>query len=272
MQLRARIPAPPLDAFVVKIWSFEGYAPAHGFERLMPDGSGQIVFNLAEDRSRVYDPGDHSRIQSLPGSIVAGPHSRFFVIDTIEQCSTIGVHFRPGGLFPFFGMPASELHDRHVALDALWGSFAGELRESLLEAPSVDARLLLVEQALLARASTSLLHPAVPFALGAFHRGPRTQTIAAVTGRIGLSARRFAQLFREQVGLTPKLYCRVQRFQRAVQQIAAGRRVEWTGVALDCGYFDQAHFINDFRAFSGLTPTAYAGLPLRHPNHVPLPD
>ena len=73
-------------------------------------------------------------------------------------------------------------------------------------------------------------------------------------------------------GLTPKLFCRVQRFQKVLRRIRTGREVDWTGVALDSGYFDQAHFIHDFKAFSGLSPTAYAAHRTEHLNHVPILD
>jgi len=84
-----------------------------------------------------------------------------------------------------------------------------------------------------------------------------------VTAQIGLSSRRFIEIFRNQVGLTPKLYCRIRRFQRVLAAIDDASDVDWTGVALKCGYFDQAHFIHDFRAFSGVSPTMY----LRHRTH-----
>jgi AraC-like DNA-binding protein len=272
MQLRARKPAPPLDLFIEKIWGFAGQPQPHGFERLLPDGSAELVINLNEDRSRIYDNDDYRQVRTFPGCVLSGPHSQYFVIDTEEQCSTVGVHFKPGGLFPFFGVPADEIRNTHVGLDALWGAFAGELRDRVLEAATDEARFDVVEAALLARAAGRFgIHPAVGYALGRFVRGPRTETISGVTERIGLSSRRFIQVFKEQVGLTPKLFCRVRRFQDAVGRIASGGRVEWAHVALDAGYFDQAHFINDFRDFSGLSPSAYAGLPVRHPNHVPLP-
>jgi hypothetical protein len=86
------------------------------------------------------------------------------------------------------------------------------------------------------------------------------------------SARRFIEVFTDEVGLTPKLFCRVQRFQETVRRIGMGRRVDWAGMALDCGYFDQAHFIHDFRAFSGLSPSAYAAQRTGHLNHVPILD
>jgi AraC-like DNA-binding protein len=101
------------------------------------------------------------------------------------------------------------------------------------------------------------VHPAVRFALHRFHATPGGNTISAVTDAIGLSPRRFVQVFREQVGLNPKLYCRVRRFRQVLGAIGAGGPVEWAEIALDSGYFDQAHFIHDFRAFSGINPSAY---------------
>lgn len=271
MDLRQRTPGPPLSGFVEVLWSFQGVAPSHKLERLLPDGSVELVIDLAEDRTRIYDRYDHQRSETLPGCIVSGPHSQFFIIDTAGQCSTVGVHFKPGGAYPFLGLPTGELHDLHVSLDALWGGFARELRDRLLESSTMEGRLRILEQALLVRATRTLaLHPAVRFALGQFQGGPQIRTIAEVTEQIGLSPRRFIEVFREQVGMTPKLFCRVRRFQQAVCAIGAGRRVDWAGVALDCGYFDQAHFIHDFREFSGLSPAAYATMSVRHPNHVPI--
>ncbi len=193
------------------------------------------------------------------------------MIDTAGQNCTIGVHFKPGGAFAFLGMPASELHDQHVSLDTLWGRFARSLRDRLLEARSASVRLEILESTLLARLRrVHALHPAVGFALHEFRGGPQMRTIAEVTGQIGLSSRRFIELFKEQVGMTPKLYCRVRRFQQVVKSIAGGQDLDWAQVALDGGYFDQAHFNHDFRAFSGLCPTEYASLACRHPNHVPI--
>ncbi len=99
------------------------------------------------------------------------------------------------------------------------------------------------------------------FALSHFQAVPHTGAIAEITEQIGLSQTRFVQVFREEVGLTPKLFCRIQRFQQALRHVEShplmGCPVDWVKVALDCGYYDQAHFIHDFRAFSGINPSAY---------------
>jgi AraC-like DNA-binding protein len=91
-----------------------------------------------------------------------------------------------------------------------------------------------------------------------------------VTAEIGLSPRRFIELFRRQVGLPPKVFCRVRRFQNVLQMVHQRTEIDWVRVALECGYYDQAHFIHDFQSFSGLTPSAYLAAATPHLNHVPL--
>jgi AraC-like DNA-binding protein len=195
------------------------------------------------------------------------------VIDTAEQQWCVGVQFKAGGAFPFFGMPVAELRDTHVSLDTLWGSRAVELRDRLLAAPTPEATFRVLELALLERmARDPERHPAVRFALREFLDVPHTRTVAEVTGQLGLSPRRFIQVFAEQVGLTPKLFCRVRRFHEVMRRVHQGSRIDWTEVALSCGYFDQAHFIRDFRAFSGLNPTAYLAHRGEYLNHVPILD
>jgi AraC-like DNA-binding protein len=83
-----------------------------------------------------------------------------------------------------------------------------------------------------------------------------------------LSERRFSQIFREEVGLSPKVWCRIQRFQRAVRMLHSGAEVPWADLALDCGFYDQSHFANEFRAFSGVDATTYSASRTRWANHI----
>ena len=90
-------PKPPLSEFVVLFWYYEGYTQPHAKERIMPDGSMQVVINLCEDEIKIYDPEDPERFERYPGAAFCGPRSRFEVIDTAGQASVIGIQFRPGG-------------------------------------------------------------------------------------------------------------------------------------------------------------------------------
>ena len=273
MLYRTYIPQPPLSEFVELFWSHEGYDPPHARERVVPTGTMQLIFNLHDAGLRVYDPQDHRRSQSFGGSLVSGAHSQYVVINTAGQSSTVGVHFRPGGAYPFLGLPADELRDADAPLESLWGAKATELRERLLETKTPEGRFRILEAALLARVKYPLAHhPAVAFALEEFQNVPGTRAIREVSEQTGLSQRRFIGLFRREVGLTPKLFCRIRRFQEVVRLVGNQRDVEWTDVALGCGYFDQAHFVNDFRAFSGITPNAYLSYRSEHRNHIPLLD
>ena len=112
------------------------------------------------------------------------------------------------------------------------------------------------------------LHPAVTFALQAFAHQPHDARISAVTGMSNLTPKRFIKKFKSTVGVTPKRYCRLLRFQQALAEAEHGNQVDWTRIAMDCGYFDQAHFIHDFRSFAGITPTGYQAGQTQFRNHV----
>jgi len=132
------------------------------------------------------------------------------------------------------------------------------LRDRLRTANHSDEKFRVLEIALLKHLNERVqLNPAVLYALQEFARKPQIPRVWEIAQEAGLSRRRFGQVFREQIGLTPKLYCRLQRFQSALKQIASGASVDWAQIALATGYCDQAHLAHEFRDFSGLSPSAY---------------
>jgi AraC-like DNA-binding protein len=269
MPYRHRVPRPPLDSFVESIWVYHNDPRPHRLERILPTGAAQLIVNLKEDETRLYDPRFPHRAVATSGSVLSGVQSRFQVIDTSEQEYVAGVAFKPGGTLPFVRMPAHEARDADVPLESIWGPRrTATLRERLLEGSDIDATLDALEAVLRELWRPRELHPAVGYALAAFDRAPRTTSVTKVTDAIGLSAKRFIERFKTEVGLTPKRYCRVRRFQRALTLANRSGQVDWTRVAADCGYFDQPHFIHDFRAFAGVTPTGYQSARTAFQNHV----
>jgi AraC-like DNA-binding protein len=269
MRYLHRVPRPPLDSFIESIWVYQNDPRPHALERILPTGAAQLIVNLKEDETRLYDPESPHLYVATSGSLLSGAQSRFQVIDTSEQEYVAGVAFKRGGTVPFMRMPAHEASDAGVPLESLWGRRrAATLRERLLESGGIDATLDALEAELQEMWRPPGLHPAVAYALAAFDRAPLSTSITRVTDAIGLSAKRFIERFKIEVGLTPKRYCRIRRFQRAVTMVTRRGSVEWTRVAVDCGYFDQAHFIHDFRSFAGLTPTGYQSARTSFQNHV----
>lgn len=253
-----RIPGGRLGEFVGLFWFYEGYSVAHPRERLLPGATTELVFELR--------PG----ARECAAAVVAGPHSEYSVLDTSAEISLIGVHFKVGGSFPFFGMPAAELHNLDVPLQALWGARAAHLRERLSAAATADEKFDILEQTLLHLQCDTRRHPAIAFALRELSTVPQRLSLAALADEVGMSQRRLIERFRTEVGMTPKLFARVQRFQATIRAIQPLADVDWAQVAADCGYFDQAHLIHDFRGFAGLTPTEYLQARSEHLNHVPL--
>jgi AraC-like DNA-binding protein len=269
---RSYIPALPLGDFVDNFWFFDDYVPPFLKECILPSGTIEMVINLRDDELRIYDPLQPERFRRFSGALVSGAYSRFFVIDTLQEASIMGAHFRPGGAFPFLGAQAGEVADLHVNLQDLWGPAAKELRERLCVLATPELRFRLLEEALTAHLFCSLEHHgAVKFSLDLFARADAGLTVREVAERVGLSQRRLIEVFTAQVGMTPKLFTRVQRFQRARALIHHIDEPDWPQLAVDCGYFDQSHLIRDFRAFAGLSPTSYFRQQRSiRVNHIPL--
>jgi AraC-like DNA-binding protein len=258
MLFRSYVPAPPVADFVEDFWLYDDYRPRHLREHILPSGTTELVINLRDDELRIYDRVRPGVCERFSGAVVSGTHDRFFVIDTAEETSLLGVHFRPGGASAFFGLPVSELIDTHVELEMLWGREGGELRERLRNVSRPIDKFRVLEATLMARLSGPSMHrDLVRFAVGALGR-PGATSVRDVTQHVGLSHRRFIEVFKTQVGLTPKLFHRVQRFQRILAQVRRAAAAEWSDLAVDCGFFDQSHLIRDFVEFSGFTPAEFA--------------
>jgi AraC-like DNA-binding protein len=272
LEYLSHCPGPPLDGFVENLWSLSD-APSHARERILPSGTLELVINLHEDELRIYDAAESQTPRRFPGAIVSGAYRGPFVIDTEEHASVIGVHFAPGGAAALLGAPPGHLADTHLDLQTLWGEQATQLRERLCEAGTPPKRFRVLEDALVSR----LRHPfeqhrAVRVALEQIARPGAT--VAEVADRVGLSHRRLIEVFTAEVGMPPKLFGRLQRFQRAMVVLQRPASVDWAELAIRCGYYDQSHLIRDFREFSGFSPADLR----RHwsdrvkANHVALPD
>jgi AraC-like DNA-binding protein len=251
MQYRRHLPGPPLTDLVAYMWALRD-VPVHSQERIVPSGTLELVVNLNEDALRIYDP-DTGTWRRYSGAVVSGAYRRFFVIDTCDHASIVGVHFRPGGALPFLGVSPGELADQHVDLELLWGRSALDLRDSLCAAATAGDRFALLEVALRSRlAESGHGHPAVPVALGRLAR-PGV-TVGEVAAGVGLSRRRFIEVFTAEVGMTPKRLSRVLRFHRVNALARSAGVPDWGQLARDCGYFDQSHLIHDVSEFTGASP------------------
>lgn len=270
MEILKHFPASPLSEVVELFWhSARTTTEMLGAPReaILPDGCAHLVFNLSEDRAAFYQQVGSDKLTILGGSVFCGPRSSPYAIRPTAG-AVIGVLFRPGGVFRMLSTPTNEFKDAQIPLGVI--AAGDHLREELIAAETPAARFVLLEKFLLQRLSRSRpLHRAVRYALRAFEQDSFL-SVAAVRERIGLSERRFSRVFSEEVGMTPKLFQRICRFQKTISSLPTGGEVDWAGTALASGYYDQAHLIHDCRAFSSMTPADFFATRIVQRSHLPL--
>lgn len=264
-------PSPALADSVEALWAYEGYRPPHAFERIFPSGTVELLLNLTDGRLRCHDPRGGQMRGEWSGLLVAGVHRDYQLVETAQQYAMLGVALRPGGAWRLLGVAADELADRHVPLDALVGSAADGWAERLWNIQDPLARLRWLE-ATLARRVRRPLHSAVEWAAEQIVRFPDSARVGVLADETGLSARRFQALFRREIGVAPKAFARIRRFQSTLGRVRNGRATDFAVLATEMGYADQAHLIREFKAHSGFTPAQYRVLTLECLTHVPHPE
>lgn len=271
MIFRNHRPGPPLDGFVDGIIYHEGYQPGHAVDRFLPDGNVEIVIDLGDRPKHIYDNETLREIQTCRRVWASGVRTAPISIHSGKDSAMFVISFRKGMARPFFPAPMDATADSVVDADLLWKNSFELLRERLLATPLLAARFRLIEEFLRGMlAAGPEPNPCVGYAVDAILRDPGRTTIGELNRRIGYSPKHFISLFREQVGLTPKAYLRIIRFQRAVAAAENSREADWARISNDCGFYDQAHLIADFKRFSGFTPGEYVKRRNGILNYVPV--
>ncbi|MFZ1161579.1 helix-turn-helix domain-containing protein [Mycobacterium sp.] len=237
--------------------------------RALPRGAVTLIIDVGQRQQVDFYAADGRTKLRVPPAFITGSHTASYVSEMAADEPAMAVHFRPGGAFPFFGIPLSDLENAHVGIDQVWGRAGIELHEQLIDAPTAAARFSILENFLLSRPwSSARRHPGVAAAIAAIEHNPSIR-IADIRDLVGLSTKRLIALFRAEVGLSPKAYARIRRFQSALRLLGTGSAAG-ARIAADVGYFDQAHFVREFRSFTGMTPTQYAQQRILLPSHVPV--
>ncbi|MBK8494627.1 MAG: helix-turn-helix transcriptional regulator [Chitinophagaceae bacterium] len=168
-------------------------------------------------------------------------------------------------------MPLYELTDSVVDGDLVLTPGIMDLREMILGSALIPQKFMIVENYLVKKFRHKLtVNPFIHFAVGTIIRSPNGLSIEEISNKVGYSQKHLIRLFKDHVGLTPKGFLKIIRFQKAIEEITNTQKVNWTGIAYESGYYDQAHFINDFRTFSGFTPQQYLQKQFEHLNYIPV--
>ena len=271
MIYRLRIPGPPLAHFVENLWYYEDLIANHTREKLLPDASMELIIDLGEGAKKLYDREQQTRHAAYNKCWISGMQRKYIVIGAEPGSSMMGVHFRTGGAAPFFGFPISELAGEVVELDLIWKREILGLRDHLLEIPNIDGKFDLLEAYLVQKAQ-SRLEPdnTVSAALAALGSWP-VVGLRDLSSHLGMSHKQLLARFDCRVGLTPKFTSRLIRLRKTLNAICeAPPWPDWAGLAVGCGYYDQAHLIHEFQEFASMTPAEYQRTHSEYPLYVHL--
>jgi AraC-like DNA-binding protein len=274
MIFRAYKPDFPLDHFIENLIYTEGFRASHTLDRFLPDGNTEIIVDLTEHPQSIYDNESLQEIQTCRSAWVSGVRTQPITIPSGNGSRMLIIAFKKGRASAFYPFPISDLTDTVAEADLVFGKNFHDLREQLLAAKSIDQMFQLVERFLLQQAGAALqadgAAKCVEYTVASIIHKPTLRRLHQLSDEIGYSQKHFIELFKEQVGVSPKRYLKIMRFQKAIRAIEQNQSVHWSQVALECGFYDQAHFIHDFRHFSGFTPKEYMNLKTTTLNYIPV--
>ncbi|MBJ6759454.1 AraC family transcriptional regulator [Myxococcaceae bacterium JPH2] len=254
----------------VRSWlGYSESAPLLSRRRELPAPQVVVIFEFGPPL-RVSSSGSEACVQHHAGGFIAGVDDSFTVTEHDGRQAGVQVNLTPLGGRLLLGVPMRELARRVVALPDVLREQRG-LADRLANAPSWDARLDAVEQALLARLDSART-PCAPitWAVQRIEATTGRVRVGALTEALGYSRKHLNTLFQEHVGLSPKLYAELVRFESLTQRLKSGARESWATLAFDLGFADQAHLSREVRRFAGVSPTEARAL-LAGPFAEPLP-
>lgn len=277
MEYVSGVPGPPLDGLIDDLYYLEG-APPYSRLLLPAAPAPLLIVNLGAP-FLIRAGTDVEAVEYTDGCAVTTP-TRAWEFSYPTPTRSVGVHFRPWGLAPFLPMSAAQLCDRPATVEQIWGRPAiAELRRQLTLADAPHEMLTVLEEELVRRLRAIDGLDIVRHLSSAIAETGGAVPISELSMATRASSTYMAKRFKEVIGVTPKRLARSYRFTATVLAINVTAPIDWTEVAARAGYYDQAHFVHEFRKYTGLTPTRYVEVRQRflreHPDHTlegwPLP-
>ncbi len=251
------IPTPALSKYIKCYWTLEN--AGSGFhiskDRIFPDGCIELIFHFA-DLFKKYSPGNCADLQQR--SFLHGQLEEFIDIEATGKIGVFSAGFHPAGLKPFIAFDLQEITGDTISLRDLFGKEADMLEDKILNAVSHEQRIVLLETFLLNELKQVKNHTdVIQHSVEAIIRNNGNISIDKLATSLNTGKRQLERSFIATVGLSPKLFSRITRFQNTLTLIGHKQFNSLTMVAYESGFYDQSHFIKDFKEFTGLSPNQY---------------
>jgi len=257
MEYKTYTPKETLAKRIKYYWSLEDFESTtpHSKERIFPDGCIELIFHYGDHFKKIFKNG--SAILQ-PKSFIHGQITSYIELEATGKIGVFSARFKPNGLQPFIDFDVAKLTDTTLTVAEVWGESGQELEKTILEATNNETRVAILERFLETKLSTTKKSDeAIDFCVEALSNSNGAITIEKLTEELHISKRQLERKFQATVGLNLKTFSRIIRFNYALQLIEKKEFDGFTKVAYDGGFYDQAHFIKDFKDLTGLNPKQY---------------
>ncbi len=246
-----------LSKNIESILYFKDFIPDHSIERIVPTGHVFVIFELDNILRNTFDNKTLKPLKTFSKVWVSGTHRNFLSISAHQHSEMLVIQFKATGAFPFLHRPVQELNDKVVDANEVFGQEILKLRNEIIAAENPQAKFNLVSCWLEKRFDSK---KEAPEHLMTFTERLQKEPVSNLTKIIGsypATQKQLIEHFKKYVGLTPKYYHRILRFNEILKKIKQKEKVSWTDVVYSCDYSDQSHFIKEFFLFSGFNPQEF---------------
>jgi AraC-like DNA-binding protein len=259
MNYQTYMPGALLESFVKCYWTLEAPAAEHPEkQRIVPDGCMEMIFHYG-GRYRQYTSNTETIIQ--PACFVFGQITEPLEIEPTGSTGIFAVRFHPDGFTPFATLPVKEMENRAVPLQTLFGHDGLQLEAEMLAPIDTTERICIIEKFLLQQLSApQAIDRMARAGVDALLQLNGTVSVDALSEQLHISRRQLERKFAAAIGISPKQLAKIIRLQATLKMLGKQPALSLTALAHENGYYDQAHFIKDFKEFTGMLPGEfYAG-------------
>lgn len=253
-------PKGAISTYIESIFHFKNFTPDHSIERVVPTGHVFIIFELDDFKRYTYDNESLKPDKEFSKVWISGTHKNYISISAHQNSEMFVVQFKPYGARPFLHVEMDAISNKVFGAEELLGDEILQIREELYQSQGSDPKFLIIENWLNKRFNENLCPDASLLQVIHALFEPKTDfnnQISEASVNYEHSQKHLIEEFKIHVGLTPKYFQRILRFNELLGKIQRKEKVSWSGISAECGYSDQSHFIKEFRHFSGFNPSEY---------------
>ena len=257
MQFNTHIPTLPYSLFIESIFHYKNFIPGHSQERVVPNGHMYLIFELDDIPRNTIDNDTLEPLETFEKAWISGQQKHYITISAHADSEMFVVQFKACGAAPFLHTNIHMITNRVLPAVEILGTGVLELRKELLSGESPTKKFQIIDKWLKKQFDETWEPPApLQKVLEELKDKPVSKLSKAIE-KYPKSQKHLIEQFKKYVGLTPKAFQRIIRFNEIFQKIKGNNQVAWAEIAYQCGYSDQSHFIKEFTHFSGFNPQEF---------------